>query len=146
MGRCTHRWCPDENTKYPKRIHHLDHQVLDQYCVHGNMTTWPIIEHIKVYTNKKYSIVMLVDSNNVISILSPFLTELNTVYPEQLSIVYQLDSSKILLSLSSGIASPCGPTPFDGWCWSLFQIRNVFMFLILASLSSESAIYAQKPS
>jgi hypothetical protein len=41
-----------------------------------------------------YSLVMLIDSNTVISILSLFLMELNTVYPEQLLFVYQLDSKK----------------------------------------------------
>jgi hypothetical protein len=57
------------------------------------------MERIKVYTNKKYSLVMLVDSDKVISILSNFLTELDTVYPEQLLFVYQLDSQKNLKSL-----------------------------------------------
>jgi hypothetical protein len=55
------------------------------------------MERIKVYTNKKYSLIMLVDSNKVISILSLFLMELDTVYPEQLLTVYQLDSQKSLL-------------------------------------------------
>jgi hypothetical protein len=40
---------------------------------------------------------MLVDSNKVIYIASSFLTELDTVYPEQLLSVYQLDSPKNLL-------------------------------------------------
>jgi hypothetical protein len=61
------------------------------------MKTWPIIECIKVYTKEKYSLIMLVYSDKVISILSLFLVELNTVYPELLVFVYQLDSLKILL-------------------------------------------------
>ncbi len=40
---------------------------------------------------------MLVDSNKVITIASLFLMELNTVYPEQLLTVYQLDFQKNLL-------------------------------------------------
>ncbi len=93
----THRWWPDENSKYPKRTHLLDHQDICQYCrcnVNGNMTN-NRMHH--VYTNKKYSLVVLVDSNEVISILSLFLTELDTVYPEQLLTVYQLDFQKNLL-------------------------------------------------
>jgi hypothetical protein len=61
------------------------------------METRPIIECIKVYTNEKYSLIMLIDGNKVISILSLFLTKLDTVYPEQLLFVYQLDSQKNLL-------------------------------------------------
>jgi hypothetical protein len=41
---------------------------------------------------------MLFDKNKVITILSFFLTELDTVYPEQLFTVYQLDSQKNLLT------------------------------------------------
>ncbi len=52
---------------------------------------------LKVYTNKNYSLIMLVDSDKVILILSLFLMELNLVYPEQLLFVYQLDSQKFLL-------------------------------------------------
>ncbi len=68
------------------------------------------------------------------------------MYAEQLLFVYQLDFKKIFLSHSSRTASPLGPTPIDGCCQSSFQIRNVFMFHILASISSESAISAQKTS
>jgi hypothetical protein len=46
------------------------------------METSPIIECIKVNTNKKYSLIMLIDSNKVISILSHYLMLLDTVYPE----------------------------------------------------------------
>jgi hypothetical protein len=46
----------------------------------------------------------------------------------------------------SRITSPLGPTPFNGCCQSLFQLQNVFMNCILASLLSESAISAQKTS
>jgi hypothetical protein len=105
------------------------------------------MERIKIYTNKKYSLVMLVDSNKVISILSLFLTELVTVYPEQLLFKYiSLIPRIFVFSLSSRTASPLRPTPFNYCCQSLFQLQNVFMFCILASLSSESAIYAQKTS
>ncbi len=66
------------------------------------------------------------------------------MYPEQLLIVYQLDSPQKIISLSARTASPLGPTPFDGCCQSLFQLRNVLMFHIVASVSSETTISAQK--
>jgi hypothetical protein len=40
---------------------------------------------------------MLVDSDKVTSILSLFPMELDTVYPEQLFFLYQLDSPKKIL-------------------------------------------------
>ncbi len=62
------------------------------------------------------------------------------------SLYISLIPPNFFLSLSLSIESPLGPTPLDGCCQSSFQLRNVFILHILAFLSSESAISAQKTS
>ncbi len=107
------------------------------------METWQKNKCIKVYTNKNYSLIILIDSNKVILILSLFSGTLLSV---SRTAYISLIPKNFFLSLSSRTTSPLGPTPLNGCCQLLFQLQNVLKVHILASVSSDFAISEQKTS